>query len=46
MTKAAEDGEGFDVIDAIAGFGIDVASGEVVGDVQGGELGGEERKIS
>lgn len=30
---------GFDAVDAIAGFRVDVVGGEVVGDVQGGELG-------
>src|SRR5437763_16128916 len=37
----AEEGERLDAIDVTAGFGVDVVRSEMVGYVQGGELGGE-----
>ena len=37
----AEEGERRDAIDVTAGFGVDVVRSEMVGNVQGGELGGE-----
>jgi hypothetical protein len=37
----AEGGEGFDTVDAVAGLGVDVVGGGVVGNVEGRELGNE-----